>query len=180
MRKPGRGRSGPRAAGDPGGAPPLGDAILPRALRLPEDTPRPATYRLLEQTRFTLNVQDASLRGLLLGFGRESPLNIVVEAGVGGAVTADLEDVSLLEILDEVVRPLGFRYELAGNVLRVFRTDRETRHYRIDYPNYKRSGSSDLTISGAIESKPSFGGDSDDGGEDASSAGVQTEQVVDF
>ncbi len=160
--------------------PPLGDAILPRSLRIPEAAPRPATYRLLEQTRFTLNVQDASLRGLLLGFGRESPLNIVVEAGVRGAVTADLEDVSLLEILDEVVRPLGFQYELAGNVLRVFRTDRETRHYRIDYPNYKRSGNSDLTISGAIESKPSFGGDSDAGGEDASTAGVQTEQVVDF
>ncbi len=160
--------------------PPLGDAILPRSLRLPEAAPRPATYRLLEQTRFTLNVQDASLRGLLLGFGRESPLNIIVEAGVSGTVTADLEDVSLLEILDEIVRPLGFQYELAHNVLRVFRTDRETRHYRIDYPNYKRSGNSDLTISGAIESKPSFGGDSDAGGEDASTAGVQTEQIVDF
>lgn len=160
--------------------PPLGDTILPRSLRIPEHSPRPATYRLLEQTRFTLNVQDASLRGLLLGFGRESPLNIVVESAVAGSVTADLEDVSLLEILDEVVRPLGFRYELVGNVLRVFRTDRETRYYRLDYPNYKRSGNSDLTISGAIESKPSFGGDSDSGGEDASIAGVQTEQIVDF
>ncbi|MCG8588412.1 MAG: secretin N-terminal domain-containing protein [Proteobacteria bacterium] len=173
--------AGPKRAPAPAPAslPTAAPGLEPLSVSIPETNPRPATLRLLEQTRFTLNVQDADLRGLLLGLGRESPLNVVVGPRVGGRVTADLADVSLLAILEQVVLPQGYQYDVQGNLLRVYASDRETRIYRVDYPNYLREGQSDLTISGAIESKASVASGSG-GGEDISKSGVQTTQSVDF
>lgn len=153
----------------------------PQTLSVPDARPRPATVRLLEERRFSLNVQDAELRSVLLGLGRKSAFNTVIEPGIEGVVTADLEGVSLREILEQLLRPHGYRYAVSGNILRVFQAERSTRTYRIDYPNYSRRGTSDLTISGAIAAKPQVGtGGSADAAEDTSSAGVQTTQVVDF
>lgn len=155
--------------------------IEPRVVSSPETEVRPAAVRLLERTRFTLTIQDGDLRSVLLGIGRDSPLNVVVAPDVVGRVTADLKDVSLLDILDQIVLPRGYHYEVRGNLVRVFRSELQTRTYRVDYPNYRREGSSDLTIVGAIASRPDVGtssGDSSD--EDTSSAGVQTTQTVDF
>lgn len=156
--------------------------LTPRTVSIPADRPRPAALRLLEETRFTLNVQDAELSSLLLGLGRDSPFNVVVEPGVRGSVTADLKDASLREILEQLVHPFGYGYSVRGNVLRIFRGERETRTYRVDYPNYERRGSSDLTITGAIASRPEIGGSASGGSsaEDTSTAGVQTTQQVDF
>ncbi|MEM7410912.1 MAG: secretin N-terminal domain-containing protein [Myxococcota bacterium] len=154
----------------------------PRTVTIPDEAPRPPAFRLLEERRFSLNVQDAPLRGVLLGLGRDSAFNTVVEPGVVGSVTADFEDVSLREILDQLLRPRGYRYVLEGNILRVYRTERGTRIYKVDYPNYSRSGSSDLTISGAIAAQPQVGegGGSTSAAEDTSTSGVQTTQVLDF
>jgi MSHA biogenesis protein MshL len=156
--------------------------LTPRTVSIPSDQPRPAALRLLEETRFTLNVQEAELASLLLGLGRDSPFNVVVEPGVRGKVTADLKDASLREILEQLVHPFGYGYSVRGNVLRIFRGERETRTYRVDYPNYQRRGNSDLTVTGAIAARPEIGGaeSGSSSAEDVSTAGVQTTQEVDF
>jgi MSHA biogenesis protein MshL len=161
--------------------PALSPELEPVALSEPEREARAPAVRLLEEVRFTLNIHDADLRSVLLGLGKESPLNVVVEPGVGGTVTADLEDVSLLEILDQIVLPRGYYYEVRGNLLSILASDRQTRTYRVDYPNYVRQGNSDLTFSGAISSRPTIGESQGSGGEqDLSSAGLQTTQTLDF
>ena len=159
--------------------------LKPRTVAIPDDAPRPPAFRFLEERRFSLNVQDAPLRGVLLGLGRDSAFNTVVEPGIEGSVTADFKDVSLRQILDQLLRPRGYRYVLDGNILRVYRGERDTRVYKVDYPNYERRGSSDLTISGAIAAQPQVGEAGGGGGgggavEDTSTAGVQTTQVLDF
>ena len=45
-------------------APPV--ALSPQTISIPDVSPRPAALRLLEQTRFSLNVQDADLASLIL------------------------------------------------------------------------------------------------------------------
>ncbi len=150
--------------------------LMPRSLSRPDADPRPAALRLLEATRFTLTVQDAELRGLLLGLGRESPLNVVVDRRVTGLVTADLREATLLEILDQVVVQRGYRYEFSGGVLRISPSEPETRIYRLSYPNYVREGTSELALAGFIGAAPSIGegaGDSS-GGEDSSLSELTT------
>ena len=47
--------------------------IFPRTISQPDDDPRPPVLRLLSRGRFTLNVHDADLPGLLLGLGKDIP-----------------------------------------------------------------------------------------------------------
>lgn len=159
-------------------APPVD--LSPRTVSIPDVRPRPAALRLLEQTRFSLNVQDADLEGLVLGLGRDSPFNTVVDPGLVGTVTADFKDVSLREILDQLLTPRGYRYSVRGNMLRVTPSQRGTRTYRVDYPSYERRGTSDLSISGAIASRPDIGSGKSSGAEDTSTTGIRTTQVSDF
>jgi MSHA biogenesis protein MshL len=161
--------------------PPLVE-IEPGTVSKPDASARPPALRLLEQTRFTLNVQDAELRGLLLGLGHDSPLDIVVGPGVTGTVTASLRDASLLEILDQIVVARGYRYRASGNLIKIYRPDRETRTYRIDYPSYAREANSDVLLSGLIGTAPEFAGDSGGSGkaEDSSMSSLKTVQVQDF
>lgn len=163
---------------EPEPLPPAPD-LEARTTSRPDQMARPAAVRLLETTRFDLNVQAADLPTLLLGLGRDSPLNIVVDRNVTGIVTADLQDASMIQILDEIVIPRGYRYETRGNSLHIFAPTRETRVYSIDYPSYKRDASSDLSLSGFIASTPSIG---DGGGAatDSSLSSVITAQKQDF
>ncbi|MGH0029912.1 MAG: type II secretion system protein GspD [Myxococcota bacterium] len=156
----------------------------PRSISLPETLPRPATVRLLDASRFSFNVLEADLRSLLLGLGRDGPFDVVVEPGVVGTVTADLRDASLLEILDELVVARGYRYAVEGRILRIFRTDRETRTYRIDYPDYARAGRSELGLAGFIGAAPSITEDDGGGGggavQDTSLSSLTTTQSADL
>jgi MSHA biogenesis protein MshL len=136
---------------------------------------------LLAKGRYTLNVQDADLPGLLLGLGRDIPVNIVVGPQVQGKVSADLENVSVLDILEQVVRPRGLHYRIEGNTVRIYRTDRETRIYQIDYPSTRRTGSAQFTVSGALAQEIALGAAAAGGDSgDTSTSNVSTEQEVDL
>ncbi len=152
-------------------------SLAPRTLAVPESEPRPPALRLLEATRFTLLLQDADLRGVLLGLGKESPLNIVVAPDITGTVSADLSDVSLLEILDQLVSGRGYRYAVEGNLLRIFREDRETRTYAVDYPSYTRKGDTRVSLAGFMGSTIAVGGEGGGGSGGGGSGGAQDNSI---
>ncbi len=158
---------------------PMGPPLSPHVVSRPEARVRPPAVRLLENAKFTLNVQDSELSSLLLGIGRDSPINIVVDPEVEGTLTADLRDVSLLEILDEAVVQRGYAYSVRGNVLRIYKPRRETRTYEVDYPDYQRLGASNVELGGFIGAAPPIG-EGDSSGEDSSTAAVETTQSSDF
>ena len=154
--------------------------IEPRMVSLADEDPRSPVVRLLSQGRYTLNVQEADLAGLLLGLGRDLPINVVVGPGVQGMVNADLENVSLLEILEQIVRPRGYHYRIEGNTVRIFQTERDTWIYQVDYQNTRRSGTGQFSVSGAVAQEISIGAATAGGTGDTSTSNVSTEQAVDF
>ncbi len=154
--------------------------LEPLSVSGPDASPRPAAVRLLEATRVSVSVQDADLPSVLLGLGRESPLNVVVDRGVVGRLTMDLRDVSLLDVLDYIVSGRDYRYSLEGGVLRISPIGRETRIYRVEYPNYVRQGSSDLALAGFIGAVPAVGEGGASGDQDSSLARVTTTHHSDF
>ena len=155
--------------------------ISPRLLSRPDAEPRGAAVRALSEAKFTLNVQDTEIGGLLLGLGHSVPLNIVIGPGVTGTVSADLEKISLLGILEGIVRPRGYHYRIDGRTVRVFKTDRETRFYTLNYPNTVRKASAEFTIAGAISQELRLEGASGGGSSgDSSRSNVTTEHQLDL
>jgi len=165
----------------------LEPAPSPRMLSIPDERPRDPVVRLMSEGRYTLTVQNADLAGILLGLAHDLPLNVVVEPGVTGTVNADLKNVSLLDLLQQLVVARGYQYQIEGRTVRIFRTDRETRTWQIDYPSTRQNGASQFSVSGAVAQSVSGSSGSSAGGatggrqsQDTSTSGISTELSLDF
>lgn len=80
-------------------------------------------------------------------FGELYDLNIVVEQGVTGTVSVDLQDLPFSEIMESLLGAQGYYWERRGNI--VYIKSWETRTFTIDYVRLIRSGSgtSEATVS---------------------------------
>jgi type IV pilus assembly protein PilQ len=70
-----------------------------------------------------LKVTNADVTDVLRTFAQISGLNVIVQPGVQGTVTAELENVPWDQALEEVLRINNLDYELDGNVMRIAPTD---------------------------------------------------------
>jgi type IV pilus assembly protein PilQ len=66
-----------------------------------------------------LKVTNADVTEVLRTFGQISGLNIIVQPGVAGTVTAELDNVPWDQALEQVLKINGLSYELDGNVMRI-------------------------------------------------------------
>jgi len=67
----------------------------------------------------SMSLKDADVREVLRTFARLSGLNIVIQPGVRGTVTVELEKVPWDQALDQVLKINGLGYELDGNIMRI-------------------------------------------------------------
>ena len=68
---------------------------------------------------YSMEVQEQSIRDVLLALGRTTDLSFVIAPGVEGAVTVDLKQVTLEEMLDAMLTPIGLSFQREGNIVRV-------------------------------------------------------------
>jgi type IV pilus assembly protein PilQ len=68
-------------------------------------------------------VTNADVTDVLRTFAQISGLNVIVQPGVSGVVTAELENVPWDQALEEVLKINNLDYELDGNVMRIAPTD---------------------------------------------------------
>jgi type IV pilus secretin PilQ/predicted competence protein len=66
-----------------------------------------------------LKVTNADVTEVLRTFAQISGLNIVVQPGVAGQVTAELDNVPWDQALEQILKINGLAYELEGNVMRI-------------------------------------------------------------
>lgn len=67
----------------------------------------------------SLSLKDGDIRDVLRSFAKISGLNMVVQPGVRGTVTVDLESVPWDQALDQILKINGLGYELDGNIMRI-------------------------------------------------------------
>lgn len=67
----------------------------------------------------SMSLKDADVREVLRTFARLSGLNIVIQPGVRGTVTVELERVPWDQALDQILKINGLGYELEGNIMRI-------------------------------------------------------------
>jgi len=84
-----------------------------------------------QEKRFTgepisLELKDADIKDVLRTFAKITGLNVVVDPGVSGSVTVNLENVPWDQCLDIILRVNGLDYVVENNVLRVARIQQLT------------------------------------------------------
>src|SRR6185436_1883849 len=66
-----------------------------------------------------LKVTNADVTEVIRTFAQISGINIVVQPGVSGTVTAELDNVPWDQALEQILKINGLSYELEGNVMRI-------------------------------------------------------------
>jgi hypothetical protein len=96
---------------------------------------------------YSLFVRDADVQEVLLAFSKESDLNIVIDPELSGRVTIDLKRVTLKEVLNSILTPLGWTYRTDGKFIKIFRPQMETRFFTLNYIATKRGGKREVYAS---------------------------------
>ncbi len=86
--------------------------------------------------------QPVPVRELLVLLVRDTGLSIVADPSVDGTFIGELKNLSVRQALDVTLPPLGLDYAVDAAVVRVFRRERETRIFDINYVAAERSGAS--------------------------------------
>src|SRR3989338_5147154 len=95
--------------------------ILPPSLSIGSDN----HLQSVLYTRFSFDVNDAEIRGVLKVLAESFDLNIVVDEGVSGKVTLSLKEVRLEDALDLILEPSGYFYRLKDNVILIQAPEKE-------------------------------------------------------
>ena len=67
----------------------------------------------------SLSLKDADIKDVLRSFAKISGLNVVLQPGVRGTVTVELESVPWDQALDQILKINNLGYELDGNIMRI-------------------------------------------------------------
>lgn len=67
----------------------------------------------------TFSLRDADIREVLRTFAKLGGLNMVVQPGVSGSVTVELEQVPWDQALEQILKINNLGYELEGNIMRI-------------------------------------------------------------
>jgi len=112
--------------------------------------PRPSQ----RQELYSVVMRDVAVQDLLFALARDAKLNIDIHPQITGTVTMNVNDQTLVEILDRIARQVDLRYDINGKNLSILPDLPYLKNYRIDYPNIARNSTS------AIGSTSSVGGGS--------------------
>jgi MSHA biogenesis protein MshL len=158
----------------------VADALLPPMARPGRAPARPA------EQRFDVNVRDVAAQTFFMSLIEGTPYNIVVQPGVSGDITLTLRDVTVPEVMDHVREAYGYDYARTGNAFTVYSEAMQSRVFRVNYLNVKRTGKSRISvISGQLTDRSGSTGTGQQtgqaGGSEASSgSGIQTDSSADF
>ncbi|MGQ0586741.1 MAG: pilus (MSHA type) biogenesis protein MshL [Gammaproteobacteria bacterium] len=157
----------------------VADALLP-PLTSPSRAPRAG------EQRFDVNVRDLPAQAFFLSLVENTPYNIVVQPGVGGELTLSLRGVTVPEVMDYVRDAFGYDYNRTGNAYTVYAETMQTRVFRVNYLNVRRTGKSRISVSsGQLTDRPAAGaqpGEAAGGGSTGTVAasGIETQSDADF
>lgn len=156
----------------------VADALLPPVT--PGRPGRPA------EQRFDVNVRDLPAQAFFLSLVENTSYNVVVQPGVTGGITLTMRDVTVPQVMDHVRDAYGYDYTRNGNAFTVYSEIMQSRVFRVNYLNVKRTGKSRISVSsGQLTERQATGGSGQQGGDTGSAgtiaaSGIETESDADF
>lgn len=146
-------------------------------VELPEESTYPESPE-----KVSLFVRDIEISDVLFLLSKDSNLPIVADSDVRGKVTVNIRDKSVFEILEAVMRPLGYTVFVEEGIIRVTNPRLVSKTFQV---NYIRGSRSSLSSMRAIITAQSYGQQSGtqpsaSGGEGSTGVKVTTEDKSNF
>ncbi len=142
------------------------------------------------QVRFDLNVENGPVREVLMSLVKGTRQNMIVHPSVQGSVSLSLKAVTVDDVLQALRSVYGYEYRHTAIGYEVLSSNMQTRLFKVDYLNVKRSGESQVRVSsGQLTEKKSNGknraamrqdNQKEKPGQSLSGSEVNTRSVSDF
>ncbi len=101
------------------------------------------------EPRFDLSVVNAPATQVFMALVSGTRYSMLLPPDVGGSLTVNLKDVTVLEALDTIRELYGYEYRLQGKRIFIEPNTIKTRVFKINYLASRRQGSSDLRVAGS-------------------------------
>lgn len=121
----------------------------------------------LDGRTFDVSVDGSPVGVFLLGLVEGTPYNVVVHPDVTGAITLELKEVTVTEVLSILSSTYGIHVQKEGRLFRIMPNSMQTRIFTMDYVDLKRRGVSDMQVSTGSIREAGSGGSSNNASDSA-------------
>ncbi len=99
------------------------------------------------QEKVSLFVRDIEIKDVLFLLSKDSNLPIVADKDIQGKITVNIQDKTVYEILDVIVKPLGYVVFVEDGTIRVTNPRLVSKTFRVNYIRSSRNSSSTMNAS---------------------------------
>jgi len=126
---------------------------------------------LLAEKRLEIAASEVNAQDFFAALVDESPYSVIVHPDVTGAITLNLKNSTLNEVLDVVEEVYGYEIRRVGKIVQVYPSGIRTETIPLDYLFVKRFGMSSTSInSGGISENESNGSNNSNGNSNSGSS----------
>lgn len=122
------------------------------AVAVPEEKRVPES-----QEKVSLFIRDIEIKDVLFLLSKDSSLPIVADKDVQGKVTVNIKDKSIFEVLEAVMKPLGYMVFVEDGIIRVTNPRLVSKSFHVNYIRGSRNSSSTMNASISAQSSGQHG-----------------------
>ena len=116
---------------------------------MPPLAPEVAVDAVAAEPRFDLSVVNAPATQVFMALVSGTRYSMLLPPDVGGSLTVNLKDVTVMEALDTIRELYGYEYRVQGKRIFIEPNTIKTRVFPINYLSSRRQGSSELRVTGS-------------------------------
>ncbi|MCI0401400.1 MAG: pilus (MSHA type) biogenesis protein MshL [Gammaproteobacteria bacterium] len=122
-------------------------SVISEALLPPIETESAETLAIGDEQRFDISVSGAPAEQFFMSLVEGTPYNMVVHPEVTGAISLNLKNVTIPEVMDAVRDVYGFQFVRTPYGFQVLPGQLGTRIYQVNFLNIERTGTSSTFVS---------------------------------